>query len=178
MIPKITTGKSASGLVQYLLGSGRANEHTDQHIVGCSSFGAMFDNEKSAADWLKLPSVGRVTDQQDYIVHISLSIKSDDGMLSDFEWQEIAQKFTEKLQLNSFDTTEQFRWLAVRHGVSSNGNDHIHLAINIYNLNGDRWTTHNNAERAQQACRDLEQELDYLVALPSYKYGRSTVGYT
>jgi hypothetical protein len=32
-MPNITTGSRMGGLVVYLAGDGRANEHTDQHLV-------------------------------------------------------------------------------------------------------------------------------------------------
>lgn len=40
MIPNIVRGSDPAGLVRYLFGKGRRNEHTDQHLV-CAS-GDMF----------------------------------------------------------------------------------------------------------------------------------------
>lgn len=40
MIPNIVRGSDPAGLVRYLFGRGRRNEHTDQHLV-CAS-GDMF----------------------------------------------------------------------------------------------------------------------------------------
>ena len=36
MMPNITTGGNTQGLIRYLLGPGRANEHTNQHIIGAA----------------------------------------------------------------------------------------------------------------------------------------------
>ena len=36
MIPKISRGSDPAGLVKYLFGKGRHNEHANQHLVACS----------------------------------------------------------------------------------------------------------------------------------------------
>lgn len=36
MIPKISRGSNPAGLVKYLFGKGRHNEHANQHLVACS----------------------------------------------------------------------------------------------------------------------------------------------
>ena len=37
MIPKISRGSNPAGLVKYLFGRGRHNEHANQHLVACSA---------------------------------------------------------------------------------------------------------------------------------------------
>lgn len=37
MIPKISRGSNPVGLVKYLFGRGRHNEHANQHLVACSA---------------------------------------------------------------------------------------------------------------------------------------------
>ena len=57
MMPNITRGGNTVGLLAYLLGEGRANEHVDQHIIaGSSSLMFQFGNralthERSIARW-------------------------------------------------------------------------------------------------------------------------------
>ena len=36
MMPNITRGSNPKGLLRYLFGKGRHNEHRDQHLVGAS----------------------------------------------------------------------------------------------------------------------------------------------
>ena len=53
MIPNVTKGSRMFGLVQYLAGPGRSNEHTDIHLVAASdsvvsvSPGTVLDAENS-----------------------------------------------------------------------------------------------------------------------------------
>ena len=48
------------------------------------------------------------------------------------------------------------RWAAIRHGVSKNGNDHIHLAVNLVHEDGSIADVFRDWKRAQAACRELE----------------------
>lgn len=67
MIPNIVRGSDPAGLVRYLFGRGRRNEHTDQHLV-CAS-GDMFPSfdmdGKPAASYAE---IGRRFDRR-YRVH-------------------------------------------------------------------------------------------------------------
>jgi hypothetical protein len=48
------------------------------------------------------------------------------------------------------------RWVAVRHGVSTAGNDHVHLAVSLVREDGTKASTHNDFQRAMSAVRELE----------------------
>jgi len=57
------------------------------------------------------------------------------------------------------------RWVAIHHGVSTNGNDHIHIAATILREDGTRWDGRfNDYKTAQTAARAIEA-----------KYGLATV---
>jgi hypothetical protein len=49
------------------------------------------------------------------------------------------------------------RWVAVRHGPSAEGNDHIHIAVNLVREDGTKASTWNDYRKAGQACTDLEE---------------------
>jgi hypothetical protein len=68
------------------------------------------------------------------------------------------------------------RWVAVRHGVSSNGNDHVHVVVNLVREDGTKASIHNDHGRAQKACRELEVEHG-LQRLESAERGRASRGY-
>lgn len=68
------------------------------------------------------------------------------------------------------------RWVAVRHGVSSNGNDYIHIAVNLVREDGTKASIHNDFHRAQVAARALEVKYG-LEELESVRAERSTRGY-
>jgi hypothetical protein len=54
--------------------------------------------------------------------------------------------------------TPACRWLAVRHGHSAGGSDHVHVVVNLVREDGRAARVHMDRPRAQQACRELEQE--------------------
>jgi len=49
------------------------------------------------------------------------------------------------------------RWVAVRHGLSKAGNDHIHIAVNLVREDGTKASIHHDYSRAQSIARQLEQ---------------------
>ena len=55
-------------------------------------------------------------------------------------------------------------WLAVRHGLSRNGNDHVHVMVQL--ATDDGWiNTYNDMKAAQRSCRGMERERPELVEL-------------
>jgi len=68
------------------------------------------------------------------------------------------------------------RWVAVRHGVSANGNDHVHLAVNLVREDGTKASVHRDFKRAQDAARALEVKFG-LEELESVGAERATRGY-
>ena len=50
------------------------------------------------------------------------------------------------------------RWVAVRHGLSKNGNDHVHIAVSLVREDGTKAMTHNDYKRAQEdGLRDIKE---------------------
>jgi hypothetical protein len=136
MISKITRGSDVGGLLAYLFGPGRHNEHTDPHVV---------------AHWSGLPGeavapgpggpdLGPLTADlrtdlraagllggEGTVWHCSLAIPAGDGLLTDAQWRQVAEEVADAIGLED-DQAGAVRWVAVRHGLSSAGNDHIHIA--------------------------------------------------
>ncbi|RUQ19821.1 relaxase/mobilization nuclease domain-containing protein [Kocuria sp. HSID16901] len=185
MIPNITKGKKMYGLVSYLLGPGRANEHTDQHIVGGSSAilfehaGIDFtvgDTKASVGELVRdLDAPYRLLEEKKdrpHVFHCSLSVASTEGDLSDEKWQSIAESFVTEMGFVD-GTKPDCEWVAIRHGKSKNENDHVHVAVNLVRPDGTRATTHNDQPRAQQAARRIERQY----GLDELKTDRSRAGW-
>jgi hypothetical protein len=51
----------------------------------------------------------------------------------------------------------QHRWVAIRHGLSKGGGDHVHLVVGLVAEDGSKGRVHNDRPRAQRAARELEQ---------------------
>lgn len=185
MIPNITRGTRVVGLMTYLVGEGRANEHTEQHLVAgdhaimarhgyavldagaAREIGLALDTPRVAYDVdvtrqvrVEDPQTGELhTDRVPADVwHCSLSLRADEGQLSDEQWGAISQQFVDRMGFTEESGKSPCRWVAVRHGLSKNGNDHVHIAVTLVREDGTKATTHNDFKRAQDVCRDLERE--------------------
>ncbi len=132
-------GSRVRGLVEYLFGPGRSDEHTDQHVVAAYDsilVGDRGDTEVGRAmlatelDYPRRVFAPEVT--QGHVYHVAISSKGGtDRDLTDAEWREIADTTAERLGFNAGGEGARVRWVAVRHGHSSEGNDHIHLVANL-----------------------------------------------
>ncbi|MCH6472597.1 relaxase/mobilization nuclease domain-containing protein [Sinomonas terrae] len=167
-MPNVTKGERMVGLINYLVGPGRANEHRDQRLVAASDIivGAEAGQPLDAESALKL---GREMDipkavfgagkpGAKHVLHISLSLPADEGQLDDEAWGKIAHGFAERMGFTGADGKPPCRWIAIHHGPSKAGNDHIHLAVSMVREDGTRWSQHNDFRRAQAACAELEAE--------------------
>lgn len=190
MIPKISRGSDPAGLVKYLFGKGRHNEHANQHLVACSddlldSFG--FDghpDESYAKIGERFDRRYRVRERKgdpfprdrrgrhnpggehgkDRVWHCSLSIKASQGILTDGQWEAIVRDYLERMSILPDDGAAGVTWLAVRHGLSRNGNDHVHVMVQL--ATDDGWiNTYNDMKAAQRSCRGMERERSELVEI-------------
>lgn len=174
MIAEVVRGDSMPDLISYLFGPGRYNEHENQHLVA-----GYADSVFSAPDqlWRSEPGVQRHVHREarglgwevDYprsrwgtevpggsVWHCSMSIKAEEGQLTDAQWTEAAHAMVSALGFSGEDGKAPCRWVAVRHGLSANGNDHIHLAVNLVREDGTKASTWNDFRKAGAVCADLE----------------------
>ena len=168
MIPKVRRGRQMTRLMAYLAGPGKANEHTDPHIVAGSSWIMSWymeqrltvsDARKIGRDLESPTAVFNVQVAGGHVWHCSLAIEAEAGRLSDDRWAQIAEQFMTRMGFVSDDPDEpSLRWVAVRHGLSAGGNDHIHLAVNLVHEDGSIANVFRDWKRAQQTCRQLETE--------------------
>lgn len=186
MMPNVVRGDRMAGLLTYLVGAGRANEHTEPHLVaGDDAMMAWHDDDELSRDsalaiarHLNRPRTAYDVDVKGgHVWHCSLSLRADEGMLSDEQWGEIARDFITGMEFDDNEGTKApCRWVAVRHGLSKNGNDHIHIAVNLVREDGTKALTHQDFRRAQTTARALESKYG-LEELESVRAERSTRGY-
>ena len=151
------------GLMVYLAGDGRSNEHEEQHLVAGDSvimaqhgysvldrntallIAKSLDAPRRAfgVEVLRLvkdsdPVTGEVTSKRvaGDVWHCSLSLRAEEGQLSDEKWGAIAQDFADRMGFTEASGKAACRWAAVRHGLSKNGNDHVHLAVSLVREDG------------------------------------------
>ncbi|MEJ1180504.1 MULTISPECIES: relaxase/mobilization nuclease domain-containing protein [unclassified Pseudarthrobacter] len=88
--------------------------------------------------------------------HCSLSLRAEEGALTDQQWGDIANDFVDAMGFTEASGKAQCRWVAINHGTSENGNHHIHIAVSLVREDGTKASTHGDYQRAQKTCRDLE----------------------
>ena len=194
MIPNITRGDRMPGLLAYLAGPGRSNEHTEPHLVtGDPAMMAWHDD--AVLDKASTQDIARALDRPRRLLdvevaggsvwHCSLSLRPEEGQLSDEVWASIAQDFVAEMGFADLPGTDPdqgsgkapCRWVAVRHGVSTGGNDHIHLAVSLVREDGTKADAWNDQPRAQKIAGRLERKYG-LEVLESRAAGRGQPGLT
>ncbi|MFD7662932.1 relaxase/mobilization nuclease domain-containing protein [Streptomyces sp. NPDC059788] len=162
MIAKISSGKDTAGLIRYLYGPGRANEHTDPHLVaswdGFAPDPGRTDNATATATRKLLAAdldlhlkqarrLGRAPKQ--HVWHCSIRAAPEDRTLSDTEWATIARRIVAATGIAPNGDPDGCRWAAVRHA-----DDHIHIAATT--VRGDlrparHWNDYLTADKALAA---------------------------
>lgn len=88
--------------------------------------------------------------------HCSLSLRAEEGALTDQQWGDIANDFVDEMGFTEASGKAQCRWTAINHGTSENGNHHIHIAVSLVREDGTKASTHGDYAKAQKTCRALE----------------------
>lgn len=167
MIPNITRGSRAVGLMVYLVGDGRHNEHSDQHLVAGDALleqwgarGQLSDElARRLAHHLDQPQRAfQVAVKGGHVWHASLSLRAEEGIQTDEVWGAIARDFVTAMGFDNNPDAAPCRWVAVRHGLSAGGNNHIHIAVNLVREDGTKASIHHDYSRAQSVARELEQK--------------------
>jgi hypothetical protein len=144
VITKMQRGTRTRGLVEYLFGPGRAEEHTNQRIVAAwepAWEGITHPDEVQRAlltaevdaPVKRMPEVAKPAE---HVYHVSISNHGEDRILSDEEWATVARAVADKLGLSGTDTQEGARWFAVHHGAASGDRDHIHFVATLVREDG------------------------------------------
>lgn len=160
MIGKVLRGRNAGGLIRYLFGPGRANDHDQPHVVAGWDDAADLDppitaqgkrDVRDLIDGLNLPLAG--ADAPDRCVwHCSLRTAPDDPILTDQQWADVAAEVLDRTGLAPRGDDGGCRWVAVRHA-----DDHIHLVVTLARQDGRRVALHNDFYRVGEACRAVEE---------------------
>ncbi|WP_157254847.1 relaxase/mobilization nuclease domain-containing protein [Nonomuraea typhae] len=168
MIGKIgRKGSRMIGLVSYLLGPGRANEHTDPHVIAADEAleqvgGPAFTGpgQKAAlARELEGPRLIYPDVEVDggHVWHCSLSLHPDEPPLTDETWADIARHVITGMGFDTGSGHAPCRWIAIRHGLSAGGSDHIHLAVNLIREDGTKASEWRSMKRLSALCADIER---------------------
>lgn len=164
MVPDISKGDRVRGLLEYLYGPGRRDEHTDPHIVASwDGFtpdpgrhpGVTLDHVADALDLhvAQRRRSGR-RPPEGYVWHCPVRTDPGDRPLTDDEWADVARRIVGAVGLAEDGDPGGCRWIAVRHAE-----DHIHIVVTRVRANLTVGTVHRERSKAQAECRQIEKDL-------------------
>ena len=162
VIGKVIRGTHAGRLLYYLYGPGKANEHTDPHLVAGFSDPRELEPDRrwdGSRDLRRLtgllaqPLAALAGPGHDKSVwHCAVRAAPGDRMLSDLEWAQVAAGIMQRTGLAAEHDELGVRWVAVRHAA-----DHIHIVATLARQDGGRPRVWNDFYRVREACQDAER---------------------
>ncbi|MGF1425500.1 relaxase/mobilization nuclease domain-containing protein [Kitasatospora sp. LaBMicrA B282] len=161
MIPKIRTGTGGTyGLIRYLFGPGKRDEHTDQHLVASWNSFAPDPGRNPHHTIAQLAAqldqpVKAIGDRAPTTTIWHCSVRTDPGdrHLDDAEWAAIARRIVHATGIARHGDTTACRWVAVRHAP-----DHIHIAATLVRQDGRHAGLSYDKRKAQAEARHIEKE--------------------
>lgn len=172
MITRVVHGWRIAGLIAYLLGPGRAQEHVNPRVIASwDGRDTSWQPTAGAADGrrdlgpliraMRAPALaaGLAEHDQDgkrgYVWHCSARVASGDRVLSDAEWAEVARELLDSAGVAVRGDAGGPRWIAIRHA-----DDHIHIAAVLVRQDTARrfWPSH-DYRRLRVAANRIERRL-------------------
>ncbi|WP_051715223.1 relaxase/mobilization nuclease domain-containing protein [Streptomyces bikiniensis] len=125
----VKPGHKTRGVLNYLYGPGRANEHTDPHLVASWDGFAPDPGRNPDATLAQLATALDLRVKQagpkapkNHVWHCSIRAVPQDRHLTDDEWATIARRVLDATGIAPAGDPDACRWIAVRHA-----DDHIHI---------------------------------------------------
>ncbi len=172
MIGKVTRGTDARRLLYYLYGPGKANEHTDPHLVAGFGDPAELEPERRPGGTADLRRLAGLFAQpmaalngDNYakpVWHCSIRAAPEDRLLSDAEWAQVAAAVMDRTGLAPGGDDRAVRWVAVRHAP-----DHVHLVATLARQDRIRPKVWNDFFRVREACQDVERQFGLRATAPA-----------
>ena len=90
-----------------------------------------------------------------HIWHVSLSLAASERLMADQEWSEIAQVVMNTMGFEE-DGMVSAAWVAIGHGVSAQGNQHIHIAGSIVRNDGSAVKIWQDRMTLSRSCHEIK----------------------
>ncbi|MEU5882842.1 hypothetical protein [Spirillospora sp. NPDC047279] len=158
MIAKVMRGERVEGLLRYLFGPGRSNEHVDARLV--AGFCSPAELELGGGSGLRrleglLKQPLALLGDRNYrkpVWHVAVRAAPEDPILEDGQWAAVAREVMARTGLAPAGDEDAVRWVAVRHA-----DDHIHLVATLARMDGVRPEVWNDGRRVRDACLAVER---------------------
>ncbi|MDT3728784.1 relaxase/mobilization nuclease domain-containing protein [Streptomyces sp. DSM 41972] len=161
MIPKETRpGDDTAGLLFYLYGPGKRDEHVNPHMVAAWDVTVP---DPGQSDDFSLSDLAMLLDAPVHalrgrrpalhVFHVAVRNPPEDRMLTDEEWARVAREMMHAAGIAPHTDDQGCRWVAVRHA-----DDHIHIVATRAREDGRQPDTSWSKLRMQEAARRFEVE--------------------
>jgi hypothetical protein len=174
MITKVVHGWRPGGLIAYLLGPGRAEEHRQPRVIASwdgrdaawqpartgpgewdLELGPLIRAMRAPAVAAGLPEVADEPGKRGYVWHCSARVAANDRQLSDRDWAGVARELLDGSGIAVKGDGGGPRWVAIRHA-----DDHIHIAaVLVRQDTGRRFWPHHDFPRLREAAHRIERRM-------------------
>ena len=162
MIRRRVLGSSPYGLVRYLFGEGRANDHENPHVIASwdGSPEALQPEFMSALGYhdvtglsrlLSAPAAASLQPPAKSVYHLIFRAAPEDRHLSDAQWAELCVEAMDRTGIAKRDDPAGCRWIAVRHA-----DDHVHLVATLVREDGRTARTPQDFRKLAAVAHEFE----------------------
>ncbi|WP_052682223.1 relaxase/mobilization nuclease domain-containing protein [Saccharothrix sp. ST-888] len=159
MISKAVHGSDTLGALRYLFGPGKANEHTDPHIVASWDGFAPDPGRRPSAtleqlrDALDLHVVQYGRKINNHVYHRMIRADPSDRILSDDDWAAIARRVMAAAGIAPNGDEDACRWVAVRHA-----DNHVHILATVVRADLTQARLRGDQYRVEAELTKIERE--------------------
>ncbi len=178
VIGRVYRGGKVGGLVRYLYGPGRHNEHENPHLVASWSGCTLQELAVVEPEWagvgerdyrglvaeLEAPARYAERGERNPVWHCPLRTAPADRVLTDGEWAEVAVDLMHRTGIAPRGDDGACRWVAVRHDEVS-----IHVVAVLARQDGARAHPANDWHQVRAACLAAEARYGLQVTAPADK---------
>jgi len=170
VIRKVIRGNNIGRTVNYLFGPGRHNEHTNPHLIAAWDTAWLDDPARSAsltttkgrARLIAALDAPRILHEVNvpggHVYHVPLSLPAEDGLLGDQRWRQVVEEAIDRLGFGpDSEGRGGCRWIAVHHGLSINGNDHVHVVVQLVRGDGRIADLYRDWPKWDAVCQAAEE---------------------
>ena len=180
VIGRVYRGVKVGGLVRYLYGPGRHNEHVDQRLVTCWSGSEAQVLAAVEPEWtggqagvgerdyrgliaeLEAPAAYAGGMDPNPVWHCPLRTAPGDRVLSDVEWAQVAVDLMHRTGIAPRGDDGGCRWIAVRHDEHS-----IHVVAVLARQDGARAHVFRDYPQVRATCLAAEARYGLVVTAPA-----------
>ncbi|MEV0012705.1 mobilization protein [Streptomyces sp. NPDC047973] len=158
IVKRAKDGGRTAGLLYYLYGPGKANEHTDPHMV--AAWGSEVP-DPGRGENANIPLLASLLDAPvaalesrppaRHVYHVPVRLDPGDRKLTDAEWADVAREVMHATGVAEKDDPLGARWVAVRHA-----DDHIHIVATLARQDGLKVPLSQDKKKMQAVARELE----------------------